>query len=70
MKGFVYAHEAEVVTREASKVFSATVEEFLQKPDINLDEMRQNVYEKTLKAVRRCTGGKEPMLLPLIVEAE
>ena len=70
MKGFVYAHEADVVTKEASKVFSATVEEFLQKPDINLDEMRQNVYEKTLKAVRRCTGGKEPMLLPLIVEAE
>ena len=70
MKGFVYAHEADVVTREASKFFSATVEEFLQKPDINPDEMRQNVYEKTLKAVRRCTGGKEPMLLPLIVEAE
>ncbi len=70
MKGFVYAHEADLVAREVGKVFVSSVEEALAEPHFDPEQMKQAVYEKCLKTTRRCTGGKEPMILPLIVEAE
>ncbi len=67
MRGFLFAREADVVAREISKVFLATISEFLEKSYYNSDEMKQNVYEKCLRTIRRTTG-KEPMVIPLIVE--
>ncbi len=69
MRGFIFAKDAEIVLRDVSKIFVTTVEEFLNKPIYNSDEMKQNVYEKCLRAIRRQTG-KEPMVLPLIIEIE
>ena len=68
MRGFAYAKDSELIERQASKIFVSTVNEFLQSRDVlNTEELRQNVYERCLKAIRRQTG-KEPMVLPLIVE--
>jgi ribonuclease J len=70
MRGFVFVKDADMILKDVSKIFVATVEEFLSSKMIyNLDEIKQNVYEKCLRAIRRQTG-KEPMVLPLIVEVE
>ena len=70
MRGFVYAKDADLIERDACKVFVSTVQEYLDKKDaVNMEEMKQNVYEKCLRTIRRQTG-KEPMVLPLIIEIE
>ncbi len=67
MRGFVYAKDADIIQRDASKVFLATVEEYLAKNiDLDLEGLKQSVYEKSLRTIRRQTG-KEPMIVPLIV---
>lgn len=67
MRGFLFSREAEMIGKEISKVFTTTVTEFLEKPIYNSDEMKQNVYERCFRVIRRTTG-KEPMVIPLIVE--
>ena len=67
MRGFLFSREAETVGKEISKVFLSTVGEFLEKPIYNSNEMKQNVYERCLRVIRRSTG-KEPMVVPLIIE--
>ena len=68
MRGFVFLKDSEMILREVSKIFVQTVNEFLDpKVPYNLDEIKQNVYEKCLRSIRRQTG-KEPMVLPLLVE--
>ena len=67
MRGFVYAKDADIIQRDASKVFLTTVEEYLEmNADLDLEELKQSVYEKSLRTIRRQTG-KEPMIVPLIV---
>ncbi len=67
MRGFVYAKDADVIQRDASKIFVSTVNDFLAEKNYDIEAIRQNVYEKCLRAIRRQTG-KEPMVLPLIIE--
>jgi len=67
MRGLVFVKDADAILRDVSKIFVATVEENLVQPGYDLDGIKQNVYEKCLRAIRRQTG-KEPMVLPLIVE--
>jgi ribonuclease J len=67
MRGLVFVKDADAILRDVSKIFVATVEESLAEPVYNLEGIKQNVYEKCLRAIRRQTG-KEPMVLPLIVE--
>ncbi|MCR5491642.1 MAG: ribonuclease J [Bacilli bacterium] len=67
MKGFLYGREGEMLSRELIKVFSGCIEEFLQQHPYNSDEMKQNVYERCARLIRRM-AGREPMVLPLIVE--
>ena len=67
MRGFLVQKEADILNREVTKVFIQTVEEFLGKPNYSLEEMRQNVYERCLRLIRRLTS-REPMVVPLIVE--
>ncbi len=67
MRGFVYARDAEAITREVSRIFLTTVEDSLGQNDYRLDTLKQDVYERCVRAIRRSTG-KEPMVLPLIIE--
>lgn len=67
MRGLVFVKDADAILRDVSKIFVATVEESLAEDGYNLEAIKQNVYEKCLRAIRRQTG-KEPMVLPLIVE--
>ena len=67
MRGFLIQKEGEAAQKEAAKILVATVTEFLGKFEINLEEMKQNVYERVLRGIRRISG-KVPMVLPLIVD--
>ena len=68
MRGFVFVRDADMILRDVSKIFVSTVQDFLDgRYAYNIDEIKQNVYEKCLRAIRRQTG-REPMVLPLIVE--
>ena len=67
MRGFLIQKEGEAAQKEASKILVSTVNEFLTRFEINIDEMKQNVYEKVLRGLRRLSG-KVPMVLPLIVD--
>ena len=68
-RGLVVGKEADALTRDLSKILLSTVEELVTSYDFNMAELKQNVYEKCLRAIRRSTG-KEPMVLPLLVEVE
>lgn len=68
MRGLLVAKEAEAISREAEKITVATANDLLSSANYNLDELKQNVYEKVLRMIRRLTG-REPMVLPLFVEA-
>lgn len=67
MRGFLIQKEGEAAQKEAAKIFQSVVSDYLQKFDINVDEMKQVVYERVLRAVKHLTG-KVPMILPLIVD--
>ena len=69
MRGLLVARDAESIQRECSKLALATANEFLTSPMYNLDEIKQNCYEKISRMIRRLTG-KEPMVLPLFLEVE
>ena len=66
MRGLLVSKDADGLIHEVGKVTVATLDEFLR-PGYNIDEIRQNAYERILRLVRRLTG-KEPMVLPLLIE--
>ena len=68
-RGLLVSKEADAIAREAGKITTATIEELMTSPDYNLDEIKQNVYEKILRMIRR-SSGREPMVLPLLVEVD
>ncbi len=67
MRGFVYVKDAESIIREVSRIFVSTVEECLASEEYSIESIKQTVYEKSLRSIRRSTG-KEPMVLPLLIE--
>ena len=69
MRGLLVAKDAEGILRETCRIASATCDDLLTSPLYNLEEIKQNIYEKVLRMIRRTTG-KEPMVLPLVVEVE
>ncbi|MDO5330140.1 MAG: ribonuclease J [Bacillota bacterium] len=69
MRGFVFNKDADSLLKETGRMFVSTINDFLKDGPYNIDEIKQNVYEKCLRNIRRQTG-KEPMVLPLIIEVE
>ena len=61
------AKDAKLVQREVGEIFVSTVIEYLEAEHYDIEKIRQNVYERCLRAIRRLTG-KQPMVLPLIIE--
>lgn len=68
MRGFVLVKDSETLLHELADTFSDIVNEQLRK-DGNMETAKQNTYEKAIRMVRKSTG-KDPMILPLIVEIE
>lgn len=69
MRGFVLVKDSEALLHDIADEFVNIVTEELQREHPNLDEAKQDTYEKALRMVRKATG-KDPMILPLVIEVE
>lgn len=68
MRGMLLTKDAETVLREVTKVFQNTLDDSLEKRgNFNINQVKQNIYDKCAYTIRRLTG-KEPMVLPIILE--
>ena len=65
-RGIVFARDGEVLLRDVTKVFMATLEEGLSNGD-SFEEIRELAHERCARTIRRMSG-KEPLLIPVIVE--
>lgn len=69
IKGLTTNRDAEIVSRELSQIFTTVLENHEDDNRYDLNNVRQEVYDRCLRSIRRETG-KEPMILPLIIEAD
>lgn len=67
IRGLVFLKDSDAILRDVSKIFLTTLNDELQNTPYNLDKLKDDVYDKCLRSIRRQTG-KEPMVLPLIIE--
>lgn len=65
-RGIVFARDGEVLLRDVTKIFMACLEEGLSNND-TFDTIKEQCHERCSRAIRRMTG-KEPLLIPVIVE--
>ena len=65
-RGIVFARDGEVLLRDVTKVFMSTLEEGLSNGD-SFEEIRELEHERCARTIRRMSG-KEPLLIPVIVE--
>ncbi len=69
MRGFVLVKDSEALLHDIAAEFVNIVNDELQREHPNLDEAKQDTYERALRMVRKSTG-KDPMILPLVIEVE
>ncbi len=67
IKGLSFAKDFDVVTKELSGIFLETVAAGFAEGR-KFDDIKNICYERLLRQIRR-DSGKEPMVLPLIIEA-
>jgi|LAHS01.1.fsa_nt_gb ribonuclease J len=67
IRGLVFLKDSDAILRDVSKIFLSTLQDELQSQPYDVGRIRDDVYDKCLRAIRRQTG-KEPMVLPLIIE--
>lgn len=68
VRGLVYLKDSEVIIRDVTRIFNATVYDALSNPGYDIRKLKDEVYDKVTRAVKRQTG-KEPMVLPLLSES-
>ena len=66
-KGLVMANDGEALLRDVSKVFLEILKDDLAKGNMSIEEIKDDIYDHTFRVIRRITG-KEPMVLPLLIE--
>jgi ribonuclease J len=69
IRGLVFLKDSDAILRDVSKIFLSTVQDSLKDADYSAEKVKDEVYDKCLRAIRRQTG-KEPMILPLIIEID
>lgn len=67
LRGLVMMNDGEALIRDVGKVFSECLREDLSRGNMDLEQIKDDVYDHTFRVIRRQTG-KEPMVLPLIIE--
>lgn len=66
-RGLVMMGDGEALLRDVTKVFNETLREDLSRDNMTLEEIKDDLYDHTFRVIRRQTG-KEPMVLPLLIE--
>ena len=65
-RGIVFARDGEVLLRDVTKIFMTCLDEGLNNND-TFETIKEGCHERCSRAIRRMTG-KEPLLIPVIVE--
>ncbi|MCR5692857.1 MAG: ribonuclease J [Bacilli bacterium] len=65
-RGIVFARDGEVLLRDVTKVFMACLDEGLNNND-SFEEIKELCHERCARTIRRMSG-KEPLVIPVIVE--
>ncbi len=65
MRGFVYVKEAEPLLKSISNIFVDEINTAFQAGRFNLDEIYQNVADRSQKFIKR-ENGREPYIIPII----
>ncbi len=68
LRGLVFLKDSEAMVREVSRHFVSEVEDGLVS-GLPFDEIKDRCYERVSRLIKR-TAGKEPMVLPFLVEAD
>ncbi len=66
-RGLVMANDGEALLRDVTKVFTETLREDVARGNMSIAQIKDDIYDHTFRVIRRLTG-KEPMVLPFIIE--
>ncbi|MFA5421521.1 MAG: ribonuclease J [Bacilli bacterium] len=69
MRGFVFLKDADTILKEVTKIFLNAVNAGIAKHNYRLAEIENQATEAILRYIRRA-NGKNPMVLPLIIEID
>ncbi|MDD4303441.1 MAG: ribonuclease J [Bacilli bacterium] len=69
MRGFVFLKDADSILKEVTKIFLAAVTDGLKRPNYRLLDIQNSASEAIIRYIRRA-NGKNPMVLPLIIEID
>jgi len=66
-RGIVFSRDNESITNDVTKIFMTTLQDGLADPKYDLQKIKEECYDRCYRCIRRLSG-KEPMVLPIIVE--
>ncbi len=69
MRGFVFLKDADTILKEVTKIFLSAVSDGLNKANYRISDIQNSASEAIIRYVRRA-NGKNPMVLPLIIEID
>lgn len=66
-RGLVLVNDSDALMKELTKLFSEALHDDLADKSMTLEDIRDDIYGRCLRTIRRQTGN-EPMILPLLIE--
>lgn len=69
MRGFVFLKDADTILKEVTKIFLSAVIDGLNKANYRISDIQNTASEAIIRYIRRA-NGKNPMVLPLIIEID
>jgi ribonuclease J len=69
MRGFVFLKDSDTILKEVTKIFLNAVKDGLNKPNYRISDVQNSANDAIIRYVRRA-NGKNPMVLPLIIEID
>jgi ribonuclease J len=69
MRGFVFLKDADTILKEVTKIFLSAVNDGLNKANYRISDIQNTASEAIIRYIRRA-NGKNPMVLPLIIEID
>ena len=69
MRGFVFLKDADSILKEVTKIFLTAVTDGLKRQNYRLLDIQNSASEAIIRYIRRA-NGKNPMVLPLIIEID
>jgi len=69
MRGFVYVKEAEPLLKSVSQIFVSEINTMFEAGNVDLKTVKNNISERSRRFIKR-DNGREPLVLPMIIEVD